>query len=169
MPRPKVKTDHIGNFGELLAGTDLSRPVGGRYRPPPLFARPIPLGDKHPVLDYLVDVLGPDGYPVGFFFTQIKSTSRASELGDRLSIPVEKGPFNALVRSPVPTYLIGVDTSAEACYIVCPTTLVLIDVPSIVRAYNLQDEPVKIDLYLEVVEFWKRNKRRAYQTRFPHA
>jgi hypothetical protein len=47
-------SDQIGTIAELLARTELSRPVVGRYRRP-LF-RAVPLGDKYPVTDLIVDV-----------------------------------------------------------------------------------------------------------------
>ena len=59
-------SDQIGFFAELLASTDLSRPVVGRYRRP-LF-RVTSLGEKYPAVDLIVDVLGADDVALGFFF-----------------------------------------------------------------------------------------------------
>jgi hypothetical protein len=132
----QLTTDQIGDFGELLAAVDLSRPVLGRYRRP-LF-KPVHLGGKYPAVDYIIDVLSTDSKPIGFFFAQVKSTSAASVSGERLSVTITKDRFNALAALPAPAYLIGVDTNAEISYIVAANRNVRADVPGILRAYNLK-------------------------------
>ena len=72
----KLATDQIGGFGELLAATDLSRPVKGRYKRP-LF-KPTHLGGKYPTVDFIVDVLAADATSLGFFFVQVKSTTQGA-------------------------------------------------------------------------------------------
>jgi hypothetical protein len=78
--------------------------VKGKYRRP-LF-KPSHLGAKYPIVDFIVDVLAPDSTSLGFFFVQVKSTSRGNNPQDRLPIQVEAEKFNFLARLPAPTYLI---------------------------------------------------------------
>jgi hypothetical protein len=112
---PKANTNAIGDFGELLAATDLSRTIRGRYRRP-LF-KPTYLGQKYPSVDFIVDVLNTDGSTGGFFFVQVKSTSKAGE-GARIRVSISPKKYNRLASLPAPTYLIGVDTRAERTYLV---------------------------------------------------
>jgi len=156
--------DHIGDFGELLAAVDLSRPVKGRYQRP-LF-KPTHLGGKFPTVDYLVDVLAADSSSVGFFFVQVKSTSQGLNNINKLPIGVEQIKFNRLAEIPAPTYLIGVDTIAEVSYIVAAYKRRTAAVSSIVCDFSLRDDEIKIDLYKEVIQFWQANKSLLRKTRF---
>jgi hypothetical protein len=151
-------------LAELLAAVDLSRPVRGRYRRA-LF-RATPLGDKYPTVDFLVDILGPDETPLGFFFVQVKGTSSATTKGTRLPIDVPLDRFNLLVRIPTPTYLIGVDIVAEATYLVAAHKPRKTPVSSIAKTHRLRDDHVKIKLYREVHAFWKANKPILQRTQF---
>src|SRR5947199_7773060 len=111
---PFRTTYQIGSFAELLAKTELSRPVVGRYRRP-LF-RVTSLGEKYPAVDFIVDVLGADDVSLGFFFAQIKGTTQSPLPEARLPVKVDVDKFNHLVRIPAPAYLIGVDVVAEVSY-----------------------------------------------------
>jgi hypothetical protein len=91
--------DQIGSFAELLAMTDLSRPVVGRYRRP-LF-RATSLGAKYPAVDFLIDVLDANDNSQGFFFAQVKGTSKNLAADARLAVHVELESFNRLVQVPV--------------------------------------------------------------------
>ena len=157
-------TDLIGDFGELLAAVDLSRPVKGKYRRP-LF-KPSHLGAKYPSVDFIVDVLGPDFTSLGFFFVQVKSTSQAGDPRNRLPIQVEGEKFNSLARLPAPTYLIGVDMNSETSHIVAAHKPRSTAVSSITRRFRLCDDSTKIDLYKEVLEFWNANRPILQRTRF---
>jgi hypothetical protein len=164
--RRAFSTDQIGDYGELLAAVELSRPVPGRFKRP-LF-KPVHLGGKYPAVDYIVDVLGPNARNMGFFFLQVKSTARGHIAGNRLGVFIKRDSFNALAALCAPSYLIGVDTRSETCHIVAANKPVLADVPGIAMAYNLADDDVKIALYWEVVGFWRQNRRSLLNTRFPH-
>ena len=161
---PPLTTDQIGRLAELVAATDLSRSVTGRYRRP-LF-RATWLGDKYPAVDFLVDVLGRDDASLGFFFAQVKGTAAASAGTARLSIDVSRERFNQLVRLPAPTYLIGVDVSAETSYILAAHRRRAARVSSMTKAYCLRDDAVKIGLYREVLGFWQANRPTLRQTGF---
>lgn len=157
-------SDQIGTFAELLARTDLSRPVIGRYRRP-LF-RAVPLGDKYPVVDLIVDVLGPDDVAQGFFFAQVKGTAQPQRSDNRLPIAVDLEAYNRLVRVAAPTYLIGVDVLTETSYVVAAYRSRTVTVASMTRAFRLGDPPVRIALYREVHAYWRANKAILQRTRF---
>jgi hypothetical protein len=156
--------DQIGSFAELLAMTDLSRPVVGHYRRP-LF-RVTSLGAKYPTVDFLIDVLDANDDSQGFFFAQVKGTSKYSGAATRLSVDLDVQRFNRLVRVPAPAYLIGVDVNAEASYLVAAYRTRANDVSSITRAFPLADPAVKINLYRAVLAFWRANKPLLQGTRF---
>jgi hypothetical protein len=157
-------SDQIGRYAEVLAEKDLSRPVKGRYGRP-LF-RATPLVDKYPTVDFIVDALGADDYSLGFFFVQVKGTAEGATSRNRLQVRVPVDRFNQLVRIPAPTYLIGVDVGTESTYLVAAHRRRTAPVSSMTTAYRLADEGVIIDLYKEVVAFWKSNRPILQQTRF---
>lgn len=160
----EATTDQIGHFGELLAAVDLSRPVKGRYKRP-LF-QPTHLGGKYPTVDFIVDILAPDDISLGFFFVQVKSTSQGVNKTGRLPIAVEQVRFNRLAEIPAPTYLVGVDVAAEMSFIVAAYRPRAASVASILTDFSLRDDEIKIDLYKEVIQFWKANKPILHNTRF---
>ena len=157
-------SDQIGRLAELVAATDLSRPVGGRYGRV-LFST-THLGDRYPTVDYLVDVLGPRGVSLAFFFVQVKGTSRAAPAALRLPVEVGTDRFNRLVRLPAPTYLIGVDVVTELSYLVTVNRPRQADMSSITKAYCLRDDAIKIQLYREVLDFWQTYRPALQRTRF---
>lgn len=112
----KSSTNSVGGFGENLAAVHLSRPVRANYQRP-LF-RPAHLGEKYPVVDFIVDVLDPSENSIGFFFVQVKSTSKAKAKSRTLALDIELEKFNKLAGIPVPTFLIGVDTQTEHAFLI---------------------------------------------------
>ena len=78
--------DQIGRFGELIVELMFSRTVRGKYQRP-LF-RPIFLGEKYPSVDYFVDVLDESCDAAGFFFVQVRSTTR--EAGSERFISISR-------------------------------------------------------------------------------
>jgi hypothetical protein len=144
-------SDQIGSFAELVARTDLSRPVAGNYHRP-LF-RVTALGEKYPTVDLIVDVLGADDVSLGFFFAQVKGTASGSPAAARLPVDVDLEKFNRLVRVPAPAFLIGVDVIAEVSYLVAAYRTRVTQVSSMTKAFSLRDPRVKIALYREVLAF----------------
>jgi hypothetical protein len=157
-------SDQIGSFAELVATRDLSRPVGGKYRRP-LF-RVTSLGEKYPIIDLIVDVIAADDHSQGFFFVQVKGTTRATPTGVRLPVDVELDRYNRLVRVPAPTFLIGVDVISELTYLIAAHRTRTAPVSGMTKAFPLQDASVKIELYREVRAFWQANKPILQRTRF---
>jgi hypothetical protein len=145
-----------GDMGENLVAVDFSRPVKGRYKRP-LF-RPKFLGDKYPTIDLIIDVLAPDSETrLGFFFVQIKAIQGCALSAPRLPIKVPQLKFNDLVDIQAPTYLVGVDIDSETTYLVGAYGRRSLGVSSISKNFKLKDDNVRIDLYKEVLEYWKVN------------
>lgn len=162
-----MTSDQIGRLAELVAETELSRPVKTPYRRP-LF-RATSLGGKYPTVDFLVDLLGRKDDSLGFFFVQVKGTAAASAQGSRLAIKILREKFNQLVRLPAPTYVIGVDVSSETAYVVAAHRHHKKSLSTITKDYCLRDDAVRIQLYKEVLAFWKSNRPMLQQTRFKDA
>lgn len=155
--------DQIGHIAEAAADADLSYPVSSpRER---VIFKPTYLGDKYPVVDFLVDILAPDSRPIGYFFAQVKGTTRTLSAA-RLPITVSADGFNRLVAVPAPTYLIGVDVRSRSTYLVAAHTRRGRAVSSITRGFPLGHDAVKLALYEEVAEFWEVNGRKPWRTRF---
>jgi Domain of unknown function (DUF4365) len=162
-PKFNASTNAIGDFGELLAATFLSRPVRGKYRRP-LF-KPTHLGEKYPVVDFIVDVLDPTENSIGFFFVQVKSTSAACALSRTLRLDVELEKYNKLAAIPVPTFLIGVDTQNESAFMIAAPKAVLRTFSSITKKHDLADDDVRVGLYKEVAEYWRKNRSHLIKAR----
>ncbi len=154
----KATTNAIGDFGEDLTRTSFSRPVRGLYRRP-LF-RASPLGGKYPIVDFIVDVLDVNDRSLGFFFVQVKSTSTAKPKSKRLKIDVDLAKFNQLAGTPAPTFFIGVDVMTEKVFLVTAAKLRKRAFYSICKSFDLSDETVRIGLYKEVVEYWRKTKHK---------
>lgn len=159
-----MTTDQIARIAELIAATDLSRPVRHPYRRP-LF-RAMPLGDKYPTADFLVDVIGPDDLPTGFFFVQVKGTTIASTTAPRIAIDVSQERFNRLVRLAAPAFLLAVDVGAERTYLTAATKPRKSAVASMSKAFPAFEDQVRIQLYQEVCAFWSEHKRLRRESRF---
>ncbi len=159
-----MTSDQIGKLAELIAETDLSRPVRGRYKRP-LF-RAAFLGGKYPTVDFIVDVLDGRDESQAFFFVQVKGTVVAGANARRLPIKVPVEKFNRLVRLPAPTFVIGVDVLAERSYVIAARSPRKSGVSSLTKTYCLRDDGVKIKLYAEVLAFWKHNRPFLRRTEF---
>src|SRR4051812_31745303 len=115
-PKINASTNAIGDFGEGLVRSSFSRPVRRIYRRP-LF-RVAALGDKFPIVDFIVEVLDRNEDSLGFFFVQAKSTSIAKPKSKRLKLEIDLEKFNKLAATPAPTFLVGVDIMTEKVFLV---------------------------------------------------
>lgn len=141
--------DLIGKRGEHIACTRLMR----IFDNPQLRLNPYLLGDKCPLFDVLVELDGV-GDRAAYFLAQIKSTTKRS--GNRtanLPIEVAKEDVEKMVRSPFPTYLIGVDEPREKAYIVSMHGNLSGAIYSMPRKYPLTAKNLKT-LWEEVAEYW---------------
>ena len=161
--RVRQTADQIGSRGELLAALALSRPVLGRYRRP-LF-EPTHLGAKYPAADFLVDALAASGESVGFFFVQVKATTRTGGQR-RLSLAADRATLERLSRLPIPTHVVGVNLATERAYVAAAFGTRLLRRPSMSTRFPLADDAVRIALYREVSAYWTAPGRRPTKTRF---
>ena len=160
----RMTNDQIGELAERIAAVDLTRPVSGIYRRP-LF-RVAPLGGKYPTVDFLVDVVDDRDASIGFFFAQVKGTVSIGPPASRLPIEVRRDRYNALVRLSAPSFIIGVDVTAELSYIIAAHRVRTARVSSIAKTYCLRDDAVKIGLYEEVLSYWDANRPALQRTQF---
>lgn len=146
---PSVKrfdTNAVGDRGESLFRLAVTSFHGLK----PLF-RPAALGDKWPVADFAVELVGHPGY---FFLVQVKSTRRSLTKRKRLPIKVGRGKFNSLVSAQIPAYLIGVHEPGEKIYITAAVTRRSTDVSSVTTKHSLTRRAVRKKLFDEVKRFW---------------
>lgn len=155
--------DQIGSLAELIAATELARFLRSSER---VLFRPTPMGDKYPGIDFMVDVLEAGGVPRGFFFVQVKGTTRSMDAAKRLPIAISHAGYNRLLEFPAPTYLVGVDVRSASSYIVAAQRPRDAGVYSITRAYPLASDATRIALHREVAAFWAANGRTRWKTRF---
>jgi hypothetical protein len=76
----------------------------------------MPLGDKHPIFDYLVELVGSEAY----FFVQVKATRQGYRRGrgaNRLRVNVSWADVQRMVASPIPSYVVGIDEPQEVGYL----------------------------------------------------
>jgi hypothetical protein len=157
-----LTSDQIGDFAEKTVRMEFARPL----RDVRVLFRTVHLGEKYPVSDFLVEIVGPDAGSQGFFFVQVKGTGRASPPPTRIPVTVSAEEFNRLVAVPAPTYVIGVDVKSGDSYIVAAHRRRQARVSSITRGFPLRSDAVKLALYEEVADFWSANGRTLWQTRF---
>ena len=139
----------IGSRGEAICYVLLTKPYPGRD----VLFRPHFLGDKWQHADFLVEVIGVPG-TIPFFFVQVKATREGyTQRETRLQIQAESGSVIGLSSYPAPTYLVGVDESAETGYIVSVNGENLSSMASMNTAYPLEDAN-RMALWEEVRTFW---------------
>jgi hypothetical protein len=117
------------------------------------YFRPRFLGDKHPTIDYLVELVGSEAY---FFFVQVKSTRQGYRQGRgtrRLRVNVDREDVRRMVASPAPAYVVGIDEPREVGYLLSmnePRQAGLGGLP----ARHLLDSGNLQRLWQEVQNFW---------------
>lgn len=147
-----LTSDQIGKLAEYTAAMDLVWPLGRRARA--LF-RATHLGEKHPTVDFLVEILGRRGQVRGFFFVQVKGTTRGSADAVRLPVAISPDEFNRLVEYPAPTYVVVVDVFTGASYIAGAHLPRTSWISSVARDFPLRSDATRIALYREVARFWR--------------
>ena len=147
-----MTNEQIGRLAQWIVATDFSREVGVPFNRP-LF-RAVPLGDKYPVADLLVDILDTSDRPMGFFLVQVKGTRATQTTAPRLPIDVPLERFNRLVRLPLPAYLVAVDVASGQSFVVSAIRHRKRAVASVTKEYPLQQESVRMALYRELRAYW---------------
>src|ERR1044071_2569731 len=107
-------SNELGQRGEYLFSTIITRFYG---RDTPIF-RPYFLGDKWPLVDFVVELINTGGI-TPYFFAQVKSTrSGYTKKDKRLKISIHMDDMRKLALYPAPTYIVGIDDIREEGYIV---------------------------------------------------
>ncbi len=161
--RTHTSRDQIGDVGELITELTLSRTVMGRFKRP-LF-RPTRLGAKYPAADFMVDVILRDSTSAGFFFVQVRSTHKPGSR-TRLPLTADAAKLAALSRMPAPTYVVGVNVTAEQAFIAAAFGTRQSRPNSITKRFPLSADAVIVDLYHEVLSHWATWGKRPTKTRF---
>lgn len=103
-------TNSVGQRGEKAAETSLCRPSANT---PEYQFRPIPLGDKAELFDFVVHLLDSDNNILGaHFFAQVKTTETPATVS--CNARFSKDEVAKAVTFKTPSYLIGVDASDPA-------------------------------------------------------
>lgn len=162
---PRYSSNQIGTIGEWIAAVGISRAVEREFRRP-LFRAAI-LGEKHPLADFLVDVLDDGGQAAGFFLVQVKSTFSSSPRTRRASLAIPESTNRALAHFPVPTYLLGVELGTRSIFLagIAPKQEIR-GGATIGRRYPLSDDDVLVGLYREVSAFWDNCRPLLPRSRF---
>lgn len=151
--------DYIGFNGERIFEKSISR----LHTPTtPLFT-PRFLGDKWPVVDYIVRLEELSGIP--YFFAQVKTTQQGYTPSGRLQARVTAEEMNALAACPAPTYIVGVDAVSESCFIVSANGEKHAAMSTLPTAFPL-DRGTRELLWREVADYWSQRASPAFVSRF---
>lgn len=142
--------DYIGKRGEFIIAEKLIDFCG---RPLPYFD-PHPLGEKCGIFDFLVELVTKDKTPP-YFLVSAKATKKGKtkKLLD-LKVGLKAKDVQAMVRCPVPAYLIGVDEPAGEAYIVSMHGNLKGPISSMPTKHALNSATLAI-LWTEVGSYWK--------------
>lgn len=100
-----MTSDDIGTNGQVECWRLLNL-WGGRTAP---YFRPRLLGDKHPVFDFLVEVVD---RPEMYFFVQVKATTLGYTTDPRrLRVQVGQDDIDRMAACPAPAYVVGIDAA----------------------------------------------------------
>lgn len=159
---PLSRKDHLGRRGESIAFVRLTEVCQADA---PYFL-PHFLGDKCPLFDALVELVGTGDKPA-YFFAQVKATSEGYNAKGRLRVEVKKSAVLGLVRFPAPTYVIGIDEQQERAFIVAVCGDMNRKITSLNAAHELNAGTLKA-LWDEVRDYWKGKDMERRSSRFPN-
>ena len=141
--------DYIGKRGENIVSEHLLD-FCGRALP---YFDPNPLGEKCPVFDYLVELVTKAKTPP-YFLASVKATKQGlTQRTVDLKVALKAKDVQAMVRCPVPAYLIGVDEPAARAYIVSLHGKIKETLSSMPTTYPLNAATLA-DLWTEVNTYW---------------
>jgi hypothetical protein len=149
------RTDYIGGRGEAIAYMRLSK-VCRRNNLPYFF--PHYLGEKCPTFDFLVELVGA-GKRTPFFFVQVKTTTKGytrRSVPPRLRVKVSAEDVRRMAAFPAPTYVVGVDETAERAFVIAVHGTMRERISSMTTAHELTCATLA-RLSREVRGHWRRN------------
>jgi len=152
-------TNELGQRGEALFYVLITKSYG---RMKPIF-RPQFLGDKWPIVDFIVELVGAITL---YFFVQVKTTRDGyTKRTNRLKVQVSADDMCKLASYPAPTYIIGIDEIKEEGYILSANGEWLNRVSSLPTAFPINKTNQDL-LYEEVNRFWARAKMHHRSSKF---
>ncbi len=158
---PLSTKDLLGRRGEYIAFTRLAEVCQADELP---YFDPYFLGDKWPLFDALVELVGA-GNKTPYFFAQVKSTRQGYTTTGRLKVEVKKSDVVAMIQYPAPTYVIGIDEKLERAYLVAIHGGMSKKIPSLSIAHPLNCTTLKL-LWDEVKQYWKDKDMSQKSSRF---
>ncbi len=153
--------DYIGKRGEFIIGEKLIDFCG---RPLPFFD-PHTLGEKCGIFDFLVELVTNDKTPPYFLVSAKATKNGLAKNSLELKVGVKAKDVQAMVRCPVPAYLIGVDEPAAEAYIVSMHGNLKGAISSIPTTYRL-DPATLAALWTEVRSYWKTLDHKLKDSKF---
>ena len=127
--------------------------------------RPQFLGDKWPVVDFLVELIGAEK-AAPYFFVQVKTTQTGYTNRDkRLRVKVEGRDFDRLAAYFAPTYVVAIDEPRELGYLISANGEWRQGMSSVSTQYPL-DHLNQGLLWQEVHEFWERSQLAGIKSKF---
>ena len=119
-------SDRIGNRGEKLFTVIITEWCGGK----PWF-EDIPLGGKHEMKDFMVELVEPTS-KYAMFFVQVKATRsryRGTGVNRKLHVNITSQTVTRLQSVGAPAYIVGIDIDSKKGYIKAIT-------PGMVRGFS---------------------------------
>jgi len=154
--------NQIGDLGESMFETDLRRHLQSHG----FLFRPRHLGEKWPLVDYLVELQGVDGMNP-FFLVQVKATNNgySADRSRLKTTSISESYIQRMASSLVPVYVAGVDTQNDSIYLLAITGNTIRALPSCPTDHLLNKQR-KLDLYDEVLAFWREQSPVAFSSSF---
>lgn len=157
----KLISNDIGQRGEALFFVLLTKSFG---RANPIF-RPQFLGDKWPVVDFIVELVSSEDQTL-YFFAQVKTTrERYTRQNHRLKVQVSTDSIQKLASYPAPTYIFGIDEIEEEGFILSANGESLKRISSLPTTYPINKMNQDL-LFDEVCQFWRGVQKNQTPSRF---
>jgi hypothetical protein len=145
----------IGDRGESIFEVLITKYISGMGR---LFT-PTFLGDKHPLIDFHIDLLG-HPYPA-FFHASIKTTRQGYTIKkDRLKVTIPKSDKAALAKCIVPVFIFGIDEELEKGYLACAHHIHNQLITGNISTSFPMAEVNLLKLHKEVSAYWENNREK---------
>ena len=146
-------TTSLGQRGEKAVETCLCRPSANT---PEYQFRPIPLGEKAELFDFLVHLLDASNNIIGpHFFVQVKTTAAAAVTS--CNARFDKSEVAKAITFNVPSYVIAVDASSpttERIFIKAINSDRTAGIAKVACTQSLDDDAVRDTLYQEVMAYF---------------
>lgn len=124
------------------------------------------LGDKYPVIDFIVDLNNYDKSKA-FFFVSVRATRMGYTKNEKnLKVSFNKKDMDRLKKIPVPTYIAGIEEKEVKGYIMSLQNINSDNISSFSTKYPINDENIEI-LWNEITEYWnKSNELTQFKSHF---